>query len=154
MRQPWKIFKLASLAAPGHENYRDSRPDAVAATESETTAGRLCVSAQSSKSKSRRKTVSKYGDSQQALDTLLAQAGRGDIAAFENFYELSADGVLRLMRQLVDEARVEELTMELYVMAWTEAASFDAGRESAAEWLAELARRLAGRAGARSSGPG
>ena len=86
--------------------------------------------------------MSKSGESLEQLNALLELASRGDLAAFEEFYSLSANWALHLVRQLADEAQVEALTTQLYVMAWMEVASYDRSRMTATEWLTGLARRL------------
>nr|WP_285223186.1 sigma-70 family RNA polymerase sigma factor [Frankia sp. AgPm24] len=75
---------------------------------------------------------------------LLRQVSRGDRDAFAAFYDLLAPRVFGLVRRVVrDPAQAEEVTQEIFVEVWRQAARFDAGRGSATNWVCAMAHRRA-----------
>ena len=82
--------------------------------------------------------------SERALARLLVRAGGGDFEAFDRFIVLSAGVLLALARGLVEEVDVEALTASVFVAAWSNIATFDSDQATPHEWLAMIARHLAG----------
>lgn len=78
------------------------------------------------------------------LNDFLAQAAKGDRAAFRALYQATAaqlNGILRAM--ITNRARREEILQEAFVKIWQNAARFDPEKGSAITWMATVARRLA-----------
>jgi RNA polymerase sigma-70 factor (ECF subfamily) len=77
-------------------------------------------------------------------DDLLAKAGRGDGDAFAALYDLLAGRVYGLVRRVVrDPAQSEEVTQEVFVEIWRNAARFDPRRGTAPTWALTIAHRRA-----------
>jgi RNA polymerase sigma-70 factor (ECF subfamily) len=75
---------------------------------------------------------------------LLRRVGRGDRDAFADLYDLLASRVYGLIRQVVrDPAQAEEVTQEVFVEVWRNAARFDPGRGSGPRWVCALAHSRA-----------
>jgi len=78
------------------------------------------------------------------LGTLLTRVARGDLSAFEAFYDRTAGQVLGIVLAVVrDPAQSEEVTQEVLLDVWRSASRFDADLGSAAAWVATLAHRRA-----------
>jgi RNA polymerase sigma-70 factor (ECF subfamily) len=76
--------------------------------------------------------------------TSLADAARGDEAAFGEFYELCAPMVYGIVRRVVrDPSMSEEVTQEVFVELWRLAPRYDASKGSAKSWAATMAHRRA-----------
>jgi RNA polymerase sigma-70 factor (ECF subfamily) len=71
---------------------------------------------------------------------------RRDARAFEALYDLYAPLVFGQLLQITgDRQAAEELLVETFYRAWSQAASFDEGRAALPRWLLGIARELAGR---------
>jgi RNA polymerase sigma-70 factor, ECF subfamily len=69
---------------------------------------------------------------------------RGDAAAFDAVYDQIAASVFGIVRRVVrDPAQSEEVTQDVLLEIWRNAARFDAGRGSAIAWVMTLAHRRA-----------
>ena len=78
------------------------------------------------------------------LDTLLTHVAKGDQAAFEGLYDQLAASVYGLIRKVLrNPSQAEEVTQEVLLEVWRNAAKFDAGRGSATAWVMTLAHRRA-----------
>jgi RNA polymerase sigma-70 factor (ECF subfamily) len=78
------------------------------------------------------------------LAALLTLVARGDEAAFAALYDRTASAVFGLVHRVVrDPAQSEEVTQEVLLEVWRQAARFDPGQGSATAWLATLAHRRA-----------
>ncbi len=78
------------------------------------------------------------------LDQLMLSAGRGDVAAFRQFYDAAAPSVLAIvLRMLKDRFVAEDVLQEAMVTAWHKADQFDPGRAAATTWITTIARRRA-----------
>jgi RNA polymerase sigma-70 factor (ECF subfamily) len=78
-----------------------------------------------------------------AMEDLLGEAQRGDVAAFEAIYRRHAGRVYALCRRLAGDAgRAEELTQEAFLRAWRHLGSCP-GSEALAGWLCRLAIHVA-----------
>jgi RNA polymerase sigma-70 factor (ECF subfamily) len=78
------------------------------------------------------------------LDALLLSTGRGDQAAFSDFYDITASRVLGLIRRvLVDAAQSEEVAQEVFLEAWQSATRFDPNKGRALTWILTMAHRRA-----------
>jgi RNA polymerase sigma-70 factor (ECF subfamily) len=69
---------------------------------------------------------------------------RGDVAAFDVVYDQVAASVFGIVRRVIrDPAQSEEVTQDVLLEIWRNAAKFDAGRGSAIAWVMTLAHRRA-----------
>lgn len=79
-----------------------------------------------------------------SLDDLLSDVGRGDQAAFSQFYDASAALVHGIVAKVVrDPAITQEVSQEVFVELWRLAPRFEADRGSAKAWAATIAHRRA-----------
>jgi len=80
----------------------------------------------------------------EALADTLRRCGRGDEAAFAALYDETSPRIHGLVRRIVrDRAQSEEVTQEVYLEVWRQAARFDPARGSALSWLMTIAHRRA-----------
>ena len=80
----------------------------------------------------------------QDLAGQLGLVARGDAAAFDAVYDLLAASVFGIVRRVIrDPAQSEEVTQDVLLEVWRNAAKFDAGRGSATAWVMTLAHRRA-----------
>jgi RNA polymerase sigma-70 factor (ECF subfamily) len=78
------------------------------------------------------------------LADLLRRAGRGDEAAFAEWYDATSARAFGLaVRVLRDRAQAEEVTQESYLDCWRHATRFDSRRGSALSWLLTIVHRKA-----------
>ena len=78
------------------------------------------------------------------LTTYLRLVARGDADAFDTVYEQVAATVFGIVRRVVrDPAQSEEVTQDVLLEVWRNAAKFDPGRGSATAWVMTLAHRRA-----------
>lgn len=77
-------------------------------------------------------------------EDLMLQVAEGNESAFEELYDRLSAQVFGLIRRVLkDEAQSEEVTQEVFVEAWQQAARYDATRGKAITWLLTLAHRRA-----------
>ena len=77
-------------------------------------------------------------------EQLVARTVRGDVAAFELFYDRYAPTVMGLaLRVVADRALAEEVVQETFWRVWRNAASFQGQRGAFAGWLLGITRNLA-----------
>ncbi len=82
--------------------------------------------------------------SARSLELLIAEAARGDQAAFAAVYDRAGPTVFgTVLRVLRDPAQSEEVTQEVLLEVWRTAARFDPVAGSAAAWIAMIAHRRA-----------
>jgi RNA polymerase sigma-70 factor (ECF subfamily) len=68
----------------------------------------------------------------------------GDASALASLYDATAAAVHALVRRIVhDEAMAEEVTGDVFLQAWQQAARYQAVRGSALAWLLSIARTRA-----------
>ena len=78
------------------------------------------------------------------LAARLRLVARGDAGAFDAVYDLLAASVFGVVRRVVrDQAQSEEVTQDVLLEVWRNAASFDPERGSALAWVMTLAHRRA-----------
>ena len=78
------------------------------------------------------------------LAALLAGSADGDEAAFADLYRQTSTAVYTTaIRMLGSRAHAEEVTQEVYVQVWQQAARYDGGRGSVLAWMKMLAHRRA-----------
>jgi RNA polymerase sigma-70 factor, ECF subfamily len=77
------------------------------------------------------------------LAVQLLAAAKGDVHAFETFYQLSVGRTYALVRRMVGGYWVEDVLADAYFQAWRELASFDPQRGTAIGWLMSIARSRA-----------
>ena len=78
------------------------------------------------------------------LAGMLGLVARGDAAAFDAVYDLLAASVFGIVRRVIrDPAQSEEVTQDVLLEVWRNAAKFDAGRGSATAWVMTMAHRRA-----------
>lgn len=78
------------------------------------------------------------------LEDLMLRIAVGDEASFEVLYDRLSPRVFGLIRRILrDEAQSEEVTQEVFVEAWQQAARYDAAKGKAVTWLLTLAHRRA-----------
>ena len=74
----------------------------------------------------------------------LKLVARGDADAFDAVYDQVAATVFGIVRRVVrDPAQSEEVTQDVLLEVWRNAAKFDPGRGSATAWVTTLAHRRA-----------
>jgi RNA polymerase sigma-70 factor (ECF subfamily) len=75
---------------------------------------------------------------------LLGRVGDGDQEAFGELYDQLAPRVLGLVRRiLVDFAQSEEVTQEVFLEIWQNAARYDSNKGGAVTWILTMAHRRA-----------
>jgi len=78
------------------------------------------------------------------LSALMKQVCEGDQQAFAQVYDLTVRSVFGIVLHVLrDHAQAEEVTQEVYVEAWQQAARFDAGQGAVSTWLNTIAHRRA-----------
>ena len=78
------------------------------------------------------------------VDRLLAAVAAGDRRAFDALYGTLRSPVQRLVRLLIrDDALAEEVTQEVFLSVWLDAARFDPGRGGGGAWIIGIARSRA-----------
>jgi RNA polymerase sigma-70 factor (ECF subfamily) len=78
------------------------------------------------------------------LESALARAAAGDQAAFASLYDALAPVVFGIVRRVLrDPAQAEEVTQEVFVEIWRQAARFDATRANVRTWAIMIAHRRA-----------
>lgn len=77
-------------------------------------------------------------------EELIRLVALGDEAAFEELYDAVAPRVYGLVRRVVrDPDQSQEVTQEVFVDVWSQAARFDADRGKAISWILVIAHRRA-----------
>lgn len=78
------------------------------------------------------------------LAALLARAALGDQSAFAEFYDRTAARAYGLIKRLLKKPELaEDVTAEVFLQVWRQAATFDGTRGSALTWLMTIARSRA-----------
>jgi RNA polymerase sigma-70 factor, ECF subfamily len=78
------------------------------------------------------------------LAALISLVARGDAAAFDAVYGQVAASVFGIVRRVIrDPAQSEEVTQDVLLELWRNAAAFDAERGSAIAWVMTMAHRRA-----------
>ncbi|MBG6191582.1 RNA polymerase sigma-70 factor (ECF subfamily) [Arthrobacter sp. CAN_A212] len=79
-----------------------------------------------------------------SLTDLLVRIATGDQEAFASLYAQTCKRVYGLVLRVIKNAAISaEVVQEVYLMLWTTAGQFDAGRGSAQSWIFTLAHRRA-----------
>jgi RNA polymerase sigma-70 factor (ECF subfamily) len=79
-----------------------------------------------------------------SIESLLRDVATGDRAAFAEMYDRISSRVLGLVTRLLrDRAQSEEVTQEVFLEIWQQAAKFDANRGSGMAWVLTMAHRRA-----------
>ena len=77
-------------------------------------------------------------------DALLSRVATGDQRAFSQLYDLMAPRVLGLVRRVLrDPAQSEEVTQEIFLEVWQNAARFDSAKGTASTWILTMTHRRA-----------
>ena len=78
------------------------------------------------------------------LTSYIARVAAGDQAAFASLYDVLAPSVFGVVRRVLrDPSQAEEVTQEIFVEIWKQAARFDATRGSVRTWAVTIAHRRA-----------
>jgi RNA polymerase sigma-70 factor, ECF subfamily len=78
------------------------------------------------------------------LGAQLTMVARGDLAAFTHVYDAVAASTYGIVRRVLrDPAQSEEVTQEVLLEVWRNAARFDQAKGSATAWIMTLAHRRA-----------
>lgn len=78
------------------------------------------------------------------LIDLLRETGQGSHASFTDFYQQTSPRVFGTVCHLVrDSSLSEEVTQEVFIVVWQDAAKYDPGLGSPTSWLLTIARRKA-----------
>ncbi|MDJ0317594.1 ECF RNA polymerase sigma factor SigK [Arthrobacter sp. H35-MC1] len=77
-------------------------------------------------------------------EDLIRLVALGDEAAFETLYDAVSPRVFGLVRKVLrDQAQSQEVTQEVFLDIWTQAARFDADKGKAMSWILVIAHRKA-----------
>lgn len=77
-------------------------------------------------------------------DALLSRVATGDQQAFSRLYDLMAPRVLGLVRRVLrDPAQSEEVTQEIFLEVWQNAARFESAKGTASTWILTMTHRRA-----------
>jgi RNA polymerase sigma-70 factor (ECF subfamily) len=77
-------------------------------------------------------------------DELLLRVAQADRVAFAELYDQTAPRVMGLIKRLLkDHSQSEEVTQEVFLEIWQNAARFDTTRGSASSWMLTMAHRRA-----------
>lgn len=83
-------------------------------------------------------------DAPPTADELLVDVAGGDRDAFSALYDLLSPRVFGIAKRVLrDSAQAEEVTQEVMLEVWRQAARFDSSRGSAATWVTTMAHRRA-----------
>jgi RNA polymerase sigma-70 factor (ECF subfamily) len=78
------------------------------------------------------------------LTTYIARVAEGDQAAFAALYDLLAPSVYGVVRRVLrDPSQAEEVTQEVFVEIWKQAARYDVERGGVRTWALTIAHRRA-----------
>ncbi len=78
------------------------------------------------------------------VDDIMARVARGDDSAFATLYDRTSAKVFGLVKRVVrDPAQAEEVSQEVYLQVWRQAARFDRAAGSGLAWVLTLAHRRA-----------
>jgi len=78
------------------------------------------------------------------VDLLVGRVARGDSQAFEALYDELSAAVFGLARRVVrDPSRAEDVTQEVFLEVWRQAARFDSALGKAKTWVLTIAHRRA-----------
>ena len=78
------------------------------------------------------------------VDVLVSRVARADASAFEALYDELSSSVFGLARRVVrDPARAEDVTQEVFLEVWRQAARFDSTLGKAKTWVMTIAHRRA-----------
>ena len=78
------------------------------------------------------------------LNTIIGQVAAGDQAAFGSLYDQLAPTLFGVIRRVLrDPSQAEEVTQEVFVEIWKQAARFDGQRGSVRSWAVTIAHRRA-----------
>ncbi|MET0460076.1 MAG: ECF RNA polymerase sigma factor SigK [Ilumatobacteraceae bacterium] len=78
------------------------------------------------------------------LSTIIARVAAGDQTAFASLYDQLAPTLFGVIRRVLrDPSQAEEVTQEVFVEIWKQAARFDTERGSVRTWAVTIAHRRA-----------
>jgi RNA polymerase sigma-70 factor (ECF subfamily) len=81
---------------------------------------------------------------QDLMTSYIARVADGDQAAFAGLYDLLAPSVYGVVKRVLrDPSQAEEVTQEIFVEIWKQAARFDVERGSVRTWAVTIAHRRA-----------
>lgn len=84
------------------------------------------------------------GDGAVGLEHLLAASARGDEQAFARLYDLTSARVYGMVLRVIrDAAQAAEVTQDIYLEVWRQAARFDSEKGAVLPWLLMIAHRRA-----------
>ncbi|WP_374195066.1 ECF RNA polymerase sigma factor SigK [Amycolatopsis sp. 195334CR] len=89
-------------------------------------------------------TTAEPGEAAPGPEELLRRVAGGDEAAFEALYDVIAGPVMGVVvRVLRDRAQAEEVTQEVLLEVWRQAARYEEDRAAALSWVLMIAHRRA-----------
>ena len=84
------------------------------------------------------------GPASQDVEELLARSARGDEQAFARLYDLTSPRIYGMVLRVVrDAAQSAEVTQDVYLEVWRQAARFDPAKGGVLPWLLMIAHRRA-----------
>jgi RNA polymerase sigma-70 factor, ECF subfamily len=139
------LLRITIVTAPGSHEPRDPARPAPAASARKAPSTRSASTGHAASAGHATSTGHAASAGHQGeLAVRLALVARGDAGAFDAVFEQLGPSVFGMVKRVIrDPAQSEEVTQEVLLEVWRNAAKFDATRGSATAWVMTLAHRRA-----------